>query len=1028
MCKRWLFFMFAVCIIVTLLPFSAWSLVTQPGSYTEEIDLSAAGKTITQGGTYRLYGTGTQPVVVQGGVTVTLVLDNANITASGSPLQLQDTANVTLVPKDGTKNTFTATGNCAGISVPDSATLTVDIMNDSLGNGEICAVGGSGGAGIGTSQAEGYATSAPMQGQSGASGQNARDTIGTVYLTGGTGGEGGKHGRSAFGAGTITIKGGVVSATGGEGAAGIGGGRGADGENGKDGSDGKGQWVVNGWQTMHMATGGGGGGTGGNGGRGGSGGAVTISGGTVTATGNGAPGIGGGVGGAVGKGGNGGKGGSSGAAFGGNGGNGQNGYTVGGHGGTLLVTGGNVKSVGTFGTGHGGTVNGGESGANPAVGSGNTAGVGTLGTNGGHGGLVFPAVTTPNNGNVRIGSGAKVILEDTDGKIAFAARPNTLEGHIPLFYTQVEVVDEANQLVEGAAVKLGDYTVTTRTMQEQIGGTHKAGTAGMWVPAGSYTLTGDMVKKTGVGQILLGKSQSIQVEQKDNQNFSVQIEPEAKVGNARHATLPEAFDSQKNGSTVAGSTIVLVQAQVTPVAQQQLHENVTLQTQNNCTYKAQDGNAVVSVDGTGQTVTLQTGALEVSDAAPVTVQANGKDYIVTATGQNGNLPRVVAPVDGEPYIELPAGGTALIDEITYYGNAEAKVFILDGLRDERVFKAELPKDKTVSFGEHTVMTHRNNTESITLDRSSGKAEIAVPKQNEVTAFGYTMTEVDNGITVVEPDKDGGFAGRPSVKLQKVDDSFKALAVDGTTERTYMATEAITEFWLGKFDITVDTGENAEAFDGYIGVQKYYGEELTETFTPNVYYELLPQNVSVTANGNSVQASIATDPQTEAVTVKTVVLGDMVLRANASRKLSVISVTGIDGAGKILVSYTDSNGMLHEQVEVGNEITVARSLPVELTFLSEQKQAILTGFALDGTDVFASVQNRFDAAEESYTYTFTAENAAYAVDVVFTTRSSEELPVAMENNMTGDNFSWYVTALICAIAAMTALVFMKKRTN
>ena len=177
-----------------------------------------------------------------------------------------------------------------------------------------------------------------------------------------------------------------------------------------------------------------------------------------------------------------------------------------------------------------------------------------------------------------------------------------------------------------------------------------------------------------------------------------------------------------------------------------------------------------------------------------------------------------------------------------------------------------------------------------------------------------------------------------------------------------------------------------------------------------------------------QASIATDPQTEAVTVKTTVLGNMALRANASRKLSVISVTGIDGAGKVLVSYTDSNGMLHEQVEAGNAITVARGLPVELTFLSEQKQAVLTGLALDGTDVFASVQNRFDAVEESYTYTFTAENAAYAVDVVFTTRNSEELPVAMENNMTGDNFSWYVTALICAIAAMTALVFMKKRTN
>jgi hypothetical protein len=171
----------------------------------------------------------------------------------------------------GTCNVRAIDYSGAGILVPDGAQLTIDKVDE---DAELTVVGGYGAAGIGGSRGV-YATAGII-------------TIkgGTVTATGGNqaacigGGEDGTGG-------IITINGGIVKTHGNRGGAGIGGGYGAAG----------GRLIITGG-TVEAAAGtliGGGAGIGGGGG--GNGGTIEISGGTVKASGNPmASGIGGGSG------------------------------------------------------------------------------------------------------------------------------------------------------------------------------------------------------------------------------------------------------------------------------------------------------------------------------------------------------------------------------------------------------------------------------------------------------------------------------------------------------------------------------------------------------------------------------------------------------------------------------------------------------------------------------------------------------------------------------------------------------------
>ena len=432
--KRLTSWLLVLTMIVSLIPST---LITASAAdvtgITNELTFDETGvANITRDSSYILTGDQNGKIVkISDGTTATLLLRNVTMESATSPIQLGENATLTLIVADDSVNTIKCNatevttdgesannGMTAGIHVPASATLIIDTPEGQVGgdkaNGQLAVTGGYGGAGIGGKAAVGYdadnkaATSAAGV-QGGASSMNfGRYHIWPTPAAQGV--EGGRAGNNAEAAGTITIKSSVLTAAGGYGAAGIGGGMGATGEAGQAGNIGgksatqglSGGVGHNGGPAVYGCSGGGSGsagGTGGTGGAGGAGGNVTISGGTITATGaNGAAGIGGGIGGFGGAGGVGGQGADGsptyddrtyggyeglgrqgGGGMGGTGGFGGIGG-VGGSGGSLTISGGTVNATGTeVGIG------GGQGGVGGQGGTGGTGGWGTIGANVGEG-------------------------------------------------------------------------------------------------------------------------------------------------------------------------------------------------------------------------------------------------------------------------------------------------------------------------------------------------------------------------------------------------------------------------------------------------------------------------------------------------------------------------------------------------------------------------------------------------------------------------------------------------------------------
>ncbi|GAB6393780.1 MAG: Ig-like domain-containing protein [Bacteroidales bacterium] len=246
-----------------------------PAPPVRDINLSDIGKvdgdgwvfrsnvvTITESGDRTITGSSDAvSVVIEKDVTAVITLDNVRIhSAVASPFALSsDTiaggkgSQVTLI-LSGTNELVTTNGGSAGLTVTDSARITIQ------GSGSLFAQGAGynpyGGAGIGGG---GYSSTGTIN-----------ITGGTVYASGGLVGAGIGGGTNG-GGGNITITGGTITAIGGSFAAGIGGGQGGSGGN---------ITVTGGIIT---ATGDGGAGIGG--GRSGEGGSINVTGGTITATG-----------------------------------------------------------------------------------------------------------------------------------------------------------------------------------------------------------------------------------------------------------------------------------------------------------------------------------------------------------------------------------------------------------------------------------------------------------------------------------------------------------------------------------------------------------------------------------------------------------------------------------------------------------------------------------------------------------------------------------------------------------------------
>lgn len=257
--KRFLSWLLVLTMVFSLVPST---LVTTafaaalPSQYDAEYDAATLDPAtlFEDGKTYRLTGTGSVPVKIGTGKTVTIVLDGVSINSATSPIQVETGAKLTLIPKVNTKNTLTCTsdtaqavtdnnasGLTAGISVPDGAELVID--KDDAGDGTLTVTGGYGGAGIGGSYTNVLLAETAAKGNDGVTGPTGYGATGILNGggaggSGGSGGLGGQYGSAGTNAGTIEINGSILNATGGVDAAGIGGGRGRDGDAGKNGVNG----------------------------------------------------------------------------------------------------------------------------------------------------------------------------------------------------------------------------------------------------------------------------------------------------------------------------------------------------------------------------------------------------------------------------------------------------------------------------------------------------------------------------------------------------------------------------------------------------------------------------------------------------------------------------------------------------------------------------------------------------------------------------------------------------------------------
>jgi len=369
--------------------------------------------TITGNGTYTIgmrtgvTSTMAERIVVASGVSANITLSSVNINMSNNNgLSAFDmagaTVNLTLVGM----NSFYSGSDRAGIEVPKGATLVITEAS----TGTLSVTGGTRGAGIG-----------------GAS----RGSVGSISIKGGIvtanggslfGGAGIGSGYSATTNGTINISGGTVTATGGTGSAGIGGGESGDGGiiniSGGTVTARGGRVSITGNFTTYSVYGGAGIG---GGCVGGSGGVINITGGTITATGGatenpgyssyilmGAAGIGGG---------------SSNGGYGGAGGN------INITGGTITATGGvDAAGIGSGYKGSGGTVNI-NGGMVTATGGGNGQGIGR-GIDG------STAGTLAMNGNAIVFASS---VGDTD--TSRKTRGILFDGNSGMVYGSIELAD-----------------------------------------------------------------------------------------------------------------------------------------------------------------------------------------------------------------------------------------------------------------------------------------------------------------------------------------------------------------------------------------------------------------------------------------------------------------------------------------------------------------------------------------------------------------------------------------------------------
>ena len=338
------------------------------------------------------------------------------------------------------------------------------------------------------------------------------------------------------------------------------------------------------------------------------------------------------------------------------------------------------------------------------------------------------------------------------------------------------------------------------------------------------------------------------------------------------------------------------------------------------------------------------------------------------------------------------------------------VYIPDAMyKNELVTKAEVPADKTAVIkldDKNTVETKGggNASDKVTVVRrdTDKKADVKIPAGASATVFGYEVGAAPtNGVTVSQSSTtNSGYPSRDYVTLKQ----GESVEIDGVT---YTATDSVKKFYLGTFNTTITTGNNAEISGGVKPDDPGYLQQYTVKISPKTNFDLDKDNFTVTMKKSDTGVTetlkfsdVCTVDADGSITVTIPqVTGDITINAAAKRQLTTLNVEGLTAGGaKGSFKAVDASGNTYK-MEADGSIQVDRNEELTLTFtpndFEDKYYSDLTGekgesfsilTALEETtdnnkDLFTTAT--FNWTEKSYEIKYTPTKADVTLKATFT---------------------------------------------
>ena len=493
------------------------------------------------------------------------------------------------------------------------------------------------------------------------------------------------------------------------------------------------------------------------------------------------------------------------------------------------------------------------------------------------------------------------------------------------------------------------------------------------------------------------------------------MDAEAMINGVKYAPLADALDTAK-----AYDAVEIIKDKVTAVTDATLKKDVQLKSNGRTfVYKGNvDSKIDVAEDGM---VTVTGGNVNVTGDTTLKVKSPADSQTYQITTPSGATDVIVPDTPGgdkTPYVmnKNTTGALSLkIGDVTYtYTNQSfdnsTLVYIPDAMyKNELVTKAEVPADKTAVIkldDKNTVETKGggNASDKVTVVRrdTDKKADVKIPAGASATVFGYEVGAAPtNGVTVSQSSTtNSGYPSRDYVTLKQ----GESVEIDGVT---YTATDSVKKFYLGTFNTTITTGNNAEISGGVKPDDPGYLQQYTVKISPKTNFDLDKDNFTVTMKksdtgvAETLKVSDVCNVEADGSITVTIsqVTGDITINAAAKRQLTTLNVAGLTAGGaKGSFKAVDASGNTYK-MDADGSIQVDRNEELTLTFtpndFKDKYYSDLTGekgesfsilTALEETtdnnkDLFTTAT--FNWTEKSYEIKYTPTKADVTLKATFT---------------------------------------------